>query len=84
MSTEQKALWAQVAIKPTKWEEKEHGVKGHGFWVIGIYRNRAIWYNDIEEGFNISSFEHYGSLNSYEAEQDELQWTIQKLKNESI
>ncbi|WP_435522465.1 hypothetical protein [Chryseobacterium indoltheticum] len=39
-----------------------------------------MYYNDIEEGFNISEFEKDGEIKEYGAEQDELQIALIKLR----
>jgi hypothetical protein len=80
MTKNQLELWKEISIRPEKWIEEQYGTFGGGFWVVAVYGNYATWYNDIEEGFNISSFSEYGKLDDYGAEQDELQWTINKLK----
>lgn len=80
MSQDQLSLWSQISIKPQKWSEHEYGSEGGGFWVVAINQNDVIWYNDIEEGFNISPFSKLGTIDKYGAEQDELQWTLNKLK----
>jgi len=33
----------------------------------------AVWYNDIEDGFNVSSYSAWGVLGSYTCDQLELQ-----------
>ena len=81
MSKGQKELWHKISITPQKWQEDDYGELGGGFWVVAVWDNQAIWYNDIEEGFNISSFSIVGKLNEYGAEQDELQWTMKKLSD---
>lgn len=80
MSQEQLELWRKTSIKPEKWIEEEFGTEGDGFWVVAISGSYLIWYNDIEEGFNISVYSTYGKIEEYLAEQDELQWTVNKLK----
>ena len=84
MTLEQQELWNQISINPTKWIEEEYGKEGNGFWVVAFTKNKVIWYNDIEDGFNISNYSTKGRIDEYGAEQDELQWTIQKLKNHTI
>jgi len=84
MTLEQQELWNQISIEPIKWIEEDYGKEGNGFWVVAYTKNKVIWYNDIEDGFNISSYSNKGMINEYGAEQDELQWTIQKLKNDTI
>ena len=74
-------FWQSIKIAPEKWIEKEFGNEGGGFWVVAIYNNYVIWYNDIEEGFNISEFNQKGHILEYNAEQDELKFSIIKLKN---
>lgn len=45
-----------------------------GFWAIAVIENRVLWYNDIEEGFNVSNFTEPGTIPSteYWCNQDEL------------
>lgn len=80
MKQDQFDYWQKISIKPEKWIEQEFGKEGGGFWVVAIIGELAVWYNDIEEGFNISTFSTYGEISEYKAEQDELHWTINKLK----
>lgn len=80
MTDDQLVIWNQIAIAPEKWEEDEYGKEGGGFWIVTVDGKEVIWYNDIEEGFNISTFSVRGRIDYYSAEQEELQWTINKLK----
>ncbi len=80
MSNNEIKLWKDISIKPNKWQEVEYGEEGNGFWAVAIKENNVIWYNNIEEGFNISAFNDHGVIDGYNAEQDELQWTIKKVK----
>ena len=80
MTRVQLDYWQRISIKPEKWVEKEFGKEGGGFWVIAIISDLVLWYNDIEEGFNISNFSTYGEISGYKAEEDELQWSINKLQ----
>ncbi len=72
-------FWNIIKIKPIKWIENEYGNEGNGFWVVGIFKDLVLYYNDIEEGFNISNFKQEGKIENYYAEQDELQFAILKL-----
>ena len=81
MSVEENEFWNKIFIKPAKWKEFKFGDEGNGFWVVAIKDSEVIWYNDIEEGFNISTYTKYGEIEEYYAEQDELQWTIKKIKD---
>ena len=67
---------------PEKWREEPFGNQGHGFWVVALIGNNVIWFNDIEDGFNRSTFTEYGKINEYWCNQDQLEWTIQKFINQ--
>lgn len=79
MNNDHLKIWKKISIEPEKWIEYKYGKESGGFWTIAISENKIIWYNDIEEGFNISSFTNHGKIDEYESEQDELQWTMYKL-----
>ncbi|WP_337855067.1 hypothetical protein [Pedobacter sp. GR22-6] len=72
-------FWNLIKIAPQKWEEKEYGAEGGGFWVVAIFGTEVIYYNDIEEGFNISKYETYGQIKEYWCNQSELNWIIIEL-----
>ncbi|PZR23194.1 MAG: hypothetical protein DI539_03645 [Flavobacterium psychrophilum] len=72
-------FWKLIKIEPEKWEEPEYGNEGGGFWVVSVFGKQVIWYNDIEDGFNISPYTAYGKIDEYGAEQDELSWCINKV-----
>jgi len=80
MTEQQIRMWEQIAVQPEKWHEIEYGNEGGGFWTVAVDGNQVVWYNDIEQGFNISIFSQYGYIDEYGAEQDELHWTMNKLK----
>ena len=72
-------LWNLIKIQPQKWQESEYGNEGGGFWVVAIFGNTVIYFNDIEEGFNLSSYSTYGQISEYCCEQSELDWIILSL-----
>lgn len=72
-------FWQLIQIIPVKWQEPEYGDEGGGFWVVAICGTKIIWYNDIEDGFNISDYKIYGQFEDYGCEQDELSWAVSKL-----
>lgn len=80
MTTDQLILWKNISIEPKKWLEVEYGNEGGGFWVVAVKGNEIVYYNDIEEGFNVSTFTKVGLIDAYQSEQDELQWALNKLK----
>ncbi|HBF51917.1 MAG TPA: hypothetical protein DDX04_17970 [Massilia sp.] len=70
-------LWETIKIPPQKWAEQTYGTVGGGFWVVAIIGNRVIWFNDIEDGFNCSSYVVVGELAEYFCNQDELEIAVQ-------
>jgi len=72
-------LWEAIKIPPEKWSEETHGTEGGGFWVVAIIGTRAIWFNDIEDGFNCSSYIVAGTLTAYFCDQDELETAVKKI-----
>jgi hypothetical protein len=74
-------FWQLIKIDPEKWSEPQFGNEGGGFWVVAICGRKVIWYNDIEEGFNISYYKEYGKMIGYYCNQDELRWSVTRLFN---
>jgi len=72
-------FWNLIKIEPQKWSEEEYGNEGGGFWVVAICGVRTIWYNDIEDGFNISTYTTFGKLDEYYCNQDELRFSVLRL-----
>jgi hypothetical protein len=75
-------FWQLIQIFPEKWQQAPYGDEGGGFWVVAVLGKQILWYNDIEEGFNLSSYERYGTFNDYWCNHDELQWPVQALLTE--
>lgn len=69
-------FWNAIEIEPEKWSLNPWGTEGGGFWVVGIIGKQCIYYNDIEDGFNVSTFKEWGKICEYWCNQDELQHTI--------
>ena len=77
---EELSFWNEVKTTPEKWVEKDYGIKGNGFWVVGLLNDQyALWYNDIEDGFNISEYERYGEIPEYYCDKDEFDIALIKL-----
>lgn len=79
LNGELKNFWDLIKIDPTKWEEKEYGEMGGGFWIVAICGYKVIWYNDIEEGFNISNYKMFGEIEDYWCNQEELDCSVARL-----
>lgn len=69
--------WESVKIVPKLWK-----VKGHEFfmWVVGKEKEIIIYYNDIEEGFNISKYKEDEIIEEYWCNQDSLKYVMTNLK----
>ena len=79
MNPAQAHLWEWLRVAPRKWAMHPWGDEGGGFWIVGILGGSVVWYNDIEEGFNISRWSEPGTIDEYWCNQDELEWTVQRL-----
>ncbi|MCH4246959.1 MAG: hypothetical protein LKF82_03845 [Acinetobacter populi] len=82
MSLTQLKLWEIIKIMPVKWQQHPWGDEGNGFWVLAIIGNHVLWYNDIEEGFNLSTFKEWGIIEEYWCNQDDLEWVVQDIINQ--
>ena len=84
MTAEQLLFWQQIRITPEKWVEHTMGHEGGGFWVIAQYNHKILYYNDIEEGFNCSTFVQKGIIDYYATAQNELQWVLPLMRTPSF
>lgn len=72
-------LWTMIRIAPEKWAEPTCGNEGGGFWAVALVGRNVVWYNDIEEGFNISPFTTAGTIDGCGYEEYELHHVLQQL-----
>lgn len=72
-------FWFAIKIDSEKWEEETYGAEGGGFWVVALLGKVVIWYNDIEEGSNVSKYNDYGIIAEYGCSQDELGMVVSSL-----
>jgi hypothetical protein len=63
------AAWAAMRIEPERWQCSPWGDEGGGFWVVAEKDGQVVWYNDIEDGFNISRFTTRGIIADYACNQ---------------
>lgn len=84
-AADDRELFACTAIAPAKWQLSPWGDLGGGFWVVAVMDDRVLWYNDIEDGFNVSRFIARGTILSaeYWCNQDELRWALPALAGKS-
>ena len=76
MNEREAQFWAITRILPTKWACSPYGDEGGGFWVVAVFGNQVVWYNDIEDGFNCSRYSDYGAIDGYVCEQGDLRDAI--------
>jgi hypothetical protein len=83
-SEQQRSFFARVAIQPEKWRQSPQGDDGGGFWAVAVYEDRVLWFNDIEDGFNVSTFTVRGEIpkGEYWCNQDPLQWALPRLSGD--
>jgi len=81
MDPPQGRLWAAVRVQPEKWQLDPYGKLGGGFWVVALLGQTVVWYNDIEDGFNCSTYARHGVIGDYWCNQDDLEHAIQRLIN---
>ena len=73
-------FWKAIQLDPRKWQQHPWGDEGGGFWVVGVLGQRVLWYNDIEDGFNVSEYSEFGTIDHYGANQSELQNVVASLR----
>jgi hypothetical protein len=73
-------FWELICVPPAKWKLSPWGDLGGGFWIVAILGTNVIWYNDIEDGFNISRFDTVGVIAEYFCNHDELQHSVHSLR----
>ena len=75
-------VWHLIRIPPVKWQLTPWGDLGGGFWVVGLIGRLAVWYNDIEGGFELARYDDFGVLppEQYHCNQGGLQGVIHDLR----
>ena len=68
--------WKKVEIIPKLWKIRD---KSYFMWAVGIKEDRVIFYNEIEEGFNISIYHSKGIINDCWCNQDTIRQTLHSL-----
>lgn len=80
---ETREFYERFARYPVKWQLHPWGDVGGGFWIVAVYDDRVLWFNDIECGFNVSTFQHEGLIptDQYWCNQDEIRWALAALRD---
>ncbi|MCB9883676.1 MAG: hypothetical protein H6832_17350 [Planctomycetes bacterium] len=76
LSPERRRLFDALRIAPERWQLHPWGDACGGFWVVALFGRHALYYNEIEDGFNRSRWTRYGQLDDYRCNQDELQHAL--------
>ena len=73
------ALWQLIRIPPAKWVQHPYGDEGGGFWAVAVIGTQVVWFNDIEDGFDISPYRHSGVIDAYRASQFTLKHVLHRV-----
>ena len=79
LSPKEQRLWELIRISPARWSGGDYGRETDGFWAVGVFGDQVLWYNEIEEGFNLSPFTLYGKIDQLWCNQDDLNWVVARL-----
>ena len=81
MNPVERRFWDAIAIHPEKWKQNPYGNIGSGFWAVAIIGKIVLWYNDIEDGFNRSTYSQYGTIpaDEYWCNQDDLELQVKQI-----
>lgn len=80
LDSDHRQFWNTIRITPAKWTQHPWGDDGGGFWVVATIWSTAIWYNDIEDGFNTSRFRNPGHIDEYWCNDLELNQLVHQLR----
>jgi hypothetical protein len=83
MTRGQRQFFHAIRIYPEKWKAANGRDTEERFWVVGVIGQRVIWYNEIEEGFNVSPYQTYGAIEELWCNQDKLEWVVQALLDQA-
>jgi len=78
MSDAEREFWKLVKVSPQIWKGSPSGKNYYSFWAVAIFGNKVIWYNHIEEGFELSEYSTLGEIDNYQATQAELHNVIKR------
>jgi hypothetical protein len=79
-SAEHREVWERTRIEPQKWRQTPWGDEGGGFWAVAVLGDQVLWFNDIEYGFNVSTFTTPGEIpeGQYWCNQDALRFALMR------
>ena len=77
MNPQQERMWDCAKILPAKWG----GAAREGVWAVAVLGQTVAWYDDIEEGFVLSPYDHHGTIGQSKSRETALADVIQDLIN---
>lgn len=72
-------VWELIRIDPVRWKESGYGAETDGFWAVAVFGNQVLWYNEIEDGFNLSRFDAYSEIAEYWCDQLDLVHILRRI-----
>ena len=82
MSFAQRRLWDTISIDPQQWDHRTSAGNDLRIWVVALIGRTVISYNDLEHGFDRSSFVRYGDIAQLGWGQSDLETVVQDVLNE--
>ncbi len=74
-----RAAWNRIRIEPERWLCPAGPHQPEGFWVVALDDDQALFFNDIEEGFNWSRYRTRGTLDEYGCNQDSFTELLERM-----
>ena len=78
-NAELRRFWELIRIAPERWSLSPWGDEGGGFWVVAVLGSECVYFNDIEEGFNLSPYQAFGVIGEYGCDQAEFRECLSSL-----
>ena len=72
-------FWHLISIPPAKWALHPWADEDGGFWAVALLGHTVVWYNAVEEGFNVSHYSEIGTIAEYWCDQKQLQHVVSSL-----
>jgi hypothetical protein len=79
MSAGHRRIWDVIPIIPEQWRVKMGEGPAISCWVVALVGRNAIYYNDIEEGFEYSPWSGYGAIDLYQCNSYSLAQSVQRV-----
>ena len=57
-----KGFWRLIKLSPFEIWETPENAEFEYVWVVAIFGNRCVYYDELNEGFVISSYDDHGEL----------------------